>query len=788
MEHVAASSRSAPPSRNVQPPQSGRGWAAEGERGQSLDPFTRAAMESRFGHDFGSIRIHTGPEAARSAEGLGAHAYTLGLDVRFGEGRYRPDRPEGQALIAHELEHVVRAGARGPQVPRLQPDPATDHEANLRKILARGQVAKLEQYLAANPASIGVAEDLLIKNVAIHWSTQQMLEVAFRKDPASQGRMVEKVRNLTGDLRKKAVEKSEAMWKNYEAAAYEHALIEWCSKQLEKKPAAEAEIKSWKKDAEARYKDLAKKQPTLVKESNAAIVAMMKAAEPILWAQGDVLEKISTRFHSSIDDARGRRIRTYRELMFINLKENPYGITETTKQQREREQRLKSAKDKARTPQGAADPGVKELLQAQDPMLQEQAKIRLGFTAQHRDKVLTSSLPRQVLQPVGRLIVLDEEQRWAIYHKALNNIATGFGGVFSMEAAVNEISAQRSRIVEDPKALGLDHQGGVTTYPRHGEGQYDVYSQSGKDIKARLPEKVDLTRILGTRQKKELKHVSTTVRWAGQMPDNSDSDVLAKLSHGFFGFTATDPAKMLKFLKGEKTDLVPAPDVSRILAALTFKNTLAGRAPSGDIHGSLEDMRNELEAALREELSKLPTPVVIPEDVKILNDVDASTGHLTKLGKITEEAFKVFQGVRPPGWQYSPESAAAEVFKAVKRITLADNTFSTTLKQVLEGLLEQRPKVDRGGVGMTLLHKYRDAAGQDVWIAVDYFHLYDVRVKTGQSLTEGTLIGQAGTSGGSVSPHIHMAIRVYDQEPKGKVIPIGFLHPLDFFPFGQKGK
>jgi hypothetical protein len=76
--------------------------------GEQLDTGTRAAMESRFGHDFGSVRVHAGPEDAKAASALSAEAYTLGTDIVFGAGRYAPQSREGRSLLAHELTHVVQ--------------------------------------------------------------------------------------------------------------------------------------------------------------------------------------------------------------------------------------------------------------------------------------------------------------------------------------------------------------------------------------------------------------------------------------------------------------------------------------------------------------------------------------------------------------------------------------------------------------------------------------------------------------------------------------------------------
>lgn len=60
----------------------------------------RAAMEQRFGADFGSVRAHTGRGA--EAKAMGAVAATRGEDVVFAESA--PSEP----TVAHELAHVVQ--------------------------------------------------------------------------------------------------------------------------------------------------------------------------------------------------------------------------------------------------------------------------------------------------------------------------------------------------------------------------------------------------------------------------------------------------------------------------------------------------------------------------------------------------------------------------------------------------------------------------------------------------------------------------------------------------------
>ncbi len=76
--------------------------------GVSLDSTTQSFMESRFGADFSSVKIHTGGEAIQLNKELNAQAFTVGSDVYFNEGKYQPASSEGKQLLAHELTHVIQ--------------------------------------------------------------------------------------------------------------------------------------------------------------------------------------------------------------------------------------------------------------------------------------------------------------------------------------------------------------------------------------------------------------------------------------------------------------------------------------------------------------------------------------------------------------------------------------------------------------------------------------------------------------------------------------------------------
>jgi len=65
-------------------------------------------MESRFGHDFSQIRVHADTAANRSADSIGAKAYSSGNHIVFGTSQYGPGTHDGEALLAHELVHTIQ--------------------------------------------------------------------------------------------------------------------------------------------------------------------------------------------------------------------------------------------------------------------------------------------------------------------------------------------------------------------------------------------------------------------------------------------------------------------------------------------------------------------------------------------------------------------------------------------------------------------------------------------------------------------------------------------------------
>jgi hypothetical protein len=78
--------------------------------GRSLDTAARSRMESAFGYDFSRVRVHTDSQAAVASSRLNARAFTVGSEIAFGAREYQPGTMAGDALLAHELAHVVQQG------------------------------------------------------------------------------------------------------------------------------------------------------------------------------------------------------------------------------------------------------------------------------------------------------------------------------------------------------------------------------------------------------------------------------------------------------------------------------------------------------------------------------------------------------------------------------------------------------------------------------------------------------------------------------------------------------
>jgi len=84
----------------------GESASAVAGTGRPLSTSERASLEPNFQRDLSMVRVHTDADAARSAEQMGAKAYTYGNDIAFAPGQFAPDSTAGRELLAHEVTHT----------------------------------------------------------------------------------------------------------------------------------------------------------------------------------------------------------------------------------------------------------------------------------------------------------------------------------------------------------------------------------------------------------------------------------------------------------------------------------------------------------------------------------------------------------------------------------------------------------------------------------------------------------------------------------------------------------
>jgi hypothetical protein len=118
--------------------------------GQPLPEATRRNMRRVLGWDFSSVHTHADRAAAEFTNRLDARAVTVGSELFFNEGEFRPGTTEGEKLIGHELAHVVQqaGGDRNPGGP-ADPERAAEAAGNAA---ARG--AAIQFGLRAAPAGV----------------------------------------------------------------------------------------------------------------------------------------------------------------------------------------------------------------------------------------------------------------------------------------------------------------------------------------------------------------------------------------------------------------------------------------------------------------------------------------------------------------------------------------------------------------------------------------------------------------------------------------------------------
>jgi hypothetical protein len=105
--------------------------AASRGTGRSLDSRTGSRVGAALGDSFHDVRVHADEPAAALARSVSARAFTVGSDIFFGSGEYRPATRAGSELLTHELAHVVqqRGAPQSGPLTVSQPGDALEREA-----------------------------------------------------------------------------------------------------------------------------------------------------------------------------------------------------------------------------------------------------------------------------------------------------------------------------------------------------------------------------------------------------------------------------------------------------------------------------------------------------------------------------------------------------------------------------------------------------------------------------------------------------------------------------------
>ena len=106
--------------------------AAVSGRGRSLDHGVADQVGDAFGDSLADVRVHHDDHAAALSRAVSARAFTVGRDIFFGAGEYRPATSGGRELLAHELAHVVqqRGAPSAGALTVSQPGDALEREAD----------------------------------------------------------------------------------------------------------------------------------------------------------------------------------------------------------------------------------------------------------------------------------------------------------------------------------------------------------------------------------------------------------------------------------------------------------------------------------------------------------------------------------------------------------------------------------------------------------------------------------------------------------------------------------
>lgn len=143
-------------------------------------PVTPGTAAHLLGSDADDIRVRT--DDGRASSELGARAYTVGNDITFAPGEYRPGTSDGDRLLAHEVAHLAqRHDAGRPMVmrdlkaygrERLEVLPSGGAEMSTSHITSSAEAPGLRTALTALIAA-GKVKEVRSSDGAVSWFAAQ---------------------------------------------------------------------------------------------------------------------------------------------------------------------------------------------------------------------------------------------------------------------------------------------------------------------------------------------------------------------------------------------------------------------------------------------------------------------------------------------------------------------------------------------------------------------------------------------------------------------------------------
>jgi hypothetical protein len=120
---------------------------------RALDSAVQTTMSRLFGTNFENVRVYDDGAVSRQVERMGAEALTIGSNIFFAPNRYQPTTVSGQALIGHELTHVLQGSSLAKMTDH---DHGVDAENSSLEREALGTEQTILQHLSTNNArSVG---------------------------------------------------------------------------------------------------------------------------------------------------------------------------------------------------------------------------------------------------------------------------------------------------------------------------------------------------------------------------------------------------------------------------------------------------------------------------------------------------------------------------------------------------------------------------------------------------------------------------------------------------------